>query len=103
MKVYINYPNPHIKIHKQINCGFIHAHRSQNQRMLLVNINNLGEQLSKFIKNEIIFTSKAGLNGLWLDVRLENEDQDRSFVVIVQALLGIKYQPLARAEISQHC
>ncbi len=103
MRVYVNYPNSRITIHRQYDCGAVQPHQTPDHRIMTVTDNTLGEVLTKFINREIDFAAQAGLNGLWLDLNLPTDDQERSLIIIIHALLGQRYRRLANAAFIQHC
>jgi len=103
INVYINYPNPHIAIHRDPTCGTIRQHNKSQQRIFNINPSSLGDILIKFINQEVPFAPQAGINDLWLDINLSNEEQERSVVVVIQALIGQRYGPLANVIINNHC
>jgi len=66
--IYINYPNPHITIHLNPNCGFIKSSgrlreiRSEDDSSLLL------KDISSGPQGELPFTAKKHLNGLWVHI-----------------------------------
>ena len=103
MQVYINYPNPHITIHKDLSCQQVGMHKKQEQRIIKVNLENLKTVLSQFINDDFDFKSEAKWNDLWLEISLSTSEQEMGFVHIIQAILGQRYKPLGNAPVSIHC
>jgi hypothetical protein len=103
MKVYINYPNPHFTIHKNVSCRQIQSHQKFRQRLVNVNAATLKTVLNAFIKDAYDFKAEAQWNDLWLDISLSTPEQEIGFVHVIQAILGQRYKPLRRAPINLHC
>jgi hypothetical protein len=103
MRVYINFPNPHITIHKNASCQQIQMHQKSGQSIVKVSPTTLKNVLSQFINDAYDFKSEAQWNDLWLDISLSTSDQEIGFVHIIQAILGQRYKPLGNAPIGVHC
>ena len=105
MDVYINYPNPHFTLHNNPNCTQIQKHQKPNQRIINVINKNLGQVLVQFInkKKQYSFSATATQNDMWLKVNLSSAQQNIGFVFIIQAILGMQYQPLSNAPVTFHC
>ncbi len=103
MNVYINYPNPHITIHKNASCGQIQSHQKSGQRLVKVSAVTLKNVLSSFINDAYDFKAEAQWNDLWLDISLSTPEQEIGFVHVIQAVLGQRYNLLSTAPIYVHC
>lgn len=103
MDVYVNYPNPHFTVHSNAQCVEIQKHQKANQRTVIVDNQNIGQVLSKFISNEYKFSSTALENDMWLKINLSSAQHNASFVFIVQAILGTNYKPFSNAPVTFHC
>lgn len=102
MKVYINYPNPHITIHRDAECPQIQKYRKKSQRIVGVTAENLGDVLTDFIHGKYRFAADSARNDLWLDIRLDTPKHEESLVYIIQAILSLHYKPFESAPISEH-
>lgn len=104
MKVYINYPNPHIQIHCDESCALIRMQRKANQRVIAVTIQTMPQVLTEFIRQQHNFAANTAENDMWLDIRLVSVEQEEGFVYVVQALLGLHHRPLGNsALVKVHC
>ncbi len=103
MQVYLNYPNPHITIHKDASCGQIHMHHKQGQRRINVNAVTLRFVLADFINDKYAFKAEKLFNDLWLDISLDTPEQETGLVHVIQAILGQRYSPFSDAPVSVHC
>jgi len=103
MQVYINYPNPHITVHKNVSCQQIRMHQKGGQRVVKVDETNLKNVVDSFIDNTYNFKAEAQWNDLWLDISLSTPEQEIGLVHQIQAILGQRYKPLSKAPISIHC
>ena len=103
MRVYINYPKPHITIHHDYECAEFHKNQKENQRTILVNLQNFTQVLTDFIEGKYAFRAEKELNDLWLDITLDSPELEKGFVLIIQALLGLRYTPIKKAPVGEHC
>ena len=103
MQVYINYPNPHITIHKDLSCKQIQMHKKSGQRIVKVSPGTLKNVLSQFINDAYDFKSESQWNDLWLDISLSRSEQEIGIIHVIQAILGERYKPLDSAPINEHC
>jgi len=103
MRVYINYPNPHITIHRNPDCLEIHKHRKEDQRTVTITVYTLPEALSDFIGKKYKFAASSSHNDLWLDISLNTPKQEESLVHVIQMILGLQYKPFEHAPITDHC
>ena len=102
-QVYVNYPNPAFSIHGDPNCASIRQMNKPGQRQINVNVQNLGSVLTQFINGDVSFASTPANNDLWLTIELASDDQERSLVHVLQAILSNRYAPLGRVAVSEHC
>jgi hypothetical protein len=103
MQVYINYPNPHFTVHKNVSCQRIHLHKKVEQRIVQVSAATIKRILNAFINDSYDFKAEAQWNDLWLDIKLSTPEQEIGLVHIIQLILGQRYKPLSNAPISIHC
>lgn len=101
--LYINYPNPHLTIHKDPSCPLIRLHHVPNQRVFSVEKTSIGPFLEILIGEKLNFTAQQGLNDAWISIGLDAPAQELGLVHIVQVLLGKRYTPLASTLIAEHC
>ncbi|MBF8283604.1 MAG: hypothetical protein HW378_2519 [Anaerolineales bacterium] len=102
MKVYINYPDPHLTIHRNPECSSIQLHQVEGQRHIEVTMQRLREELSHFINNQYHFGQPPD-NDLWLDITLSTPEQEVGLVYIIQAILSLSYTPFMHAPVKEHC
>lgn len=103
MWVYINYPNPHLTMHRDYSCRMIRMHSKHNQRVRRARISNLDQFLLEFTEQRLPFAAESTLNDIWIEIELDNSEQETGLVHVLQALLGRRYDPLADAPIEIHC
>jgi hypothetical protein len=101
--VYINYPNPHITIHKDIGCGNIRPHDKEGQRKITINENSISKELLRFSEKDYRFSSNAELNDMWLLVDLEDDSAEAQAVEDVRKHLAGHYTPFGRVKVDVHC
>jgi hypothetical protein len=100
---YINYPNPHITIHSDSNCGNIGAQSRVNQRQIVITRNTIGEEIERFRTKQYTFAANKSVNDMWLTVDFGDVKFEDAVVKYIQRLIGAHYRPIAYAEVGQHC
>ena len=100
---YFNYPNPHVTIHQNPDCGYIRPHDRPQQRIFHLNIETVSSMLKMFENNEVRFTAQATLNDMWLEVDFNNQAFEVAIVLYIKEILGRYYKPYQAAPISTHC
>ena len=103
MKVYLNYPNPHISIHRDPSCSEVQKNRKEGQRVLHVSRANWDQTVADFGRKKYRFASIREFNDMWLEVSMDSEGEVLRLVKEVHAALGGHYRPFARAEVIVHC
>jgi hypothetical protein len=103
MKVYVNYPNPHITIHADRNCGSLHQQHKENQRVVSIDRSTLSSELIRFAEKGYRFGAQAENNDMWLDVSFQDDAFERAVVEYIRKLLAQYYSPFAKAKVDQHC
>lgn len=103
--VFINSPNPHITIHRNPNCGYIHRHTIKPVQRREMNIyrENLSDSFLIFKNNKFDFRAEAGWNSLWLKLDLGDYDSEMDVVNKIMKYLGGRYTPLANLTPKIHC
>jgi hypothetical protein len=66
--IYINYPNPHITLHLNPNCGRIKSGGRLREIRSDTDVNILLKDISSGTQGELPFTAKKYLNGLWVHI-----------------------------------
>jgi hypothetical protein len=103
IKAYINYPNPHITLHKNPECSTVGQQHKEGQRIISLDIGSLSSELSRFKANHYKFGSDAKTNDMRLDINFADYDFERAVVEYIKKLLSQHYMPFCRAKIIQHC
>ena len=71
IRVYINYPKPHMTIHNDPNCSEFQKHGKPNQRLIQINMQNISVELPKFRNrsgNIYKFNSRTQYRDMWLEI-----------------------------------
>ncbi len=103
LHVYINYPNPHMTIHGDSGCSLIRQSKKPDQRISKITVETLSQELAKFRDKEYSFAPAAILNGIWLDIDLNDSTFERAVAEYVLELIGRYYTPLRGIKSSVHC
>lgn len=102
LNAYINYPVPHITIHKP-SCGSIRQQNKVDQRVVQLTLDNLSEELRRFRDGDYRFAPERRLNDMWLELDLNDEEMERSTICYIRKLLATRYSPFNRASVQDHC
>jgi hypothetical protein len=103
LKVYVNYPNPHVSIHAGPTCGAIQMTRKPVQRLMPIDRGTLSDELTRFADKTYTFACSREHNDMWLEVEFGDASFETAVVHYIKNLLGQHYQPLNRAVIERHC
>ena len=102
MKIYVNFPNPHLTIHRDPLCGEIQKHQKPNQRYIAVTAGTLSNVLTELIHNKHRFAPNPQENDLWLDVSLATAKHEEAFVYVLHLILAGHYGSFQHADIIDH-
>jgi hypothetical protein len=102
MRAYFNYPNSKVTIHIHDGCSQIMKQSKLDRRFIRVRIDNLVTVLERIETGEINFRSEPEANDLWLDIDLQSQNYETSFVHLVHALLSDKYLPFRKSTVEFH-
>ena len=103
MNAYINYPNPHITIHRNSGCSQIRKNQKSNQRHIDVTPQNVDGVMKKFANDGYKFSASSEYNDLWLDISLGTTERDDKFLRNIRLELGRHYKPFEGVVVNQHC
>lgn len=103
IKVYINYPVPHITIHHNPYCGNIQAQQKPNQRYIKINAQTLASELNKFKTKMYRFAANPDYNDMWLEINFNNVSYEQDVLMDICHLIGIYYKPLRNVIPKPHC
>ena len=101
IKVYLNYPVPHLTIHGDPTCGEIGKMRKLGQREVLVTAETFTTALASL--EELPLAANASSNDLWLTVDFDDQQFEQDLVSYMHRLLGLRYKPLRGATVTTHC
>ena len=102
INAYLNYPNSRVEIHCDRSCSAIRKLNKQNQRVVRINLNNVGIELEKF-KADYKFGSTKYNNDMWVTVDLADIKFEIEVVKYIRRMLGGRYKPFCDAVINVHC
>ena len=60
-------------------------------------------ELERFREHEHVFSSKAKLNDMWLEIDLQDPTFERAVGTYLLRLLGERYTPFGRIALQEHC
>jgi hypothetical protein len=99
---YINYPNPHIAIHRSSGCGCIQQQHKEGQRVVKLNQATFSSEIQKFIEKHYRFASEQGTNDMWLEVDFDDTDFEVQVIEYLRKILVRHYSPFGRIKAEKH-
>ncbi len=103
IRVYINYPNPHITIHSKDGCGFTNRTYKSEKRIIDITPQTFSNEIIKFWNGDYKFGSTSTINDMWLNIDFVDEEFEKAIVNFIQKLIGKHYEPLRNCQIEEHC
>ena len=103
IKAYINYPNPHMSIHKNPDCQMIQKNHAPNQRIFKIDIHSFANVLMDFVDEKFVFRTEKGFNDIWLEIDFKNSEFEIAIARYILNLLGNRYSPLRSINPEIHC
>jgi hypothetical protein len=103
IKAYINYPNPHVTVHTNMDCGNIQAQKKDEQRYLRINPLSISDELKNFSDRKYRFAAYPERNDLWLEIEFQDQAFEMAVLELICRILGKQYQRLADLEPQIHC
>lgn len=100
---YINYPNPHMTVHRDPSCKQIMSHLKLDRRVVEINAQNLSNELMKFKMVEYKFAASREINDLWLRLDFDNYDFEIAVANYLLSLLSKNYSPFINIRPELHC
>ena len=102
LKVYVNYPNSRISIHRDDTCAQIRSHRKANQRQCLITPDTITKELRNF-KETYQFASVPEFNDMWVSIDFGDYEFEKALIKYLSRILGKRYKPLLNAQVEEHC
>jgi hypothetical protein len=103
IKVLINYPNPHIAIHANFNCGYIQCQNKSNQRYIIINPETISIELQNFLNKFYDFGATPENNDMWLEIDFQDRDFELSMVNFIHRIISKNYSPFSKITPKIHC
>lgn len=103
LSVYLNYPNPHISIHRDFSCSDVKKMQKVAQRHVRIDANSISAELLKFQNKDYKFGSDTTSNDMWLEIAFNDPAFERAVLDHIHRLVGYHYSPLAKVQIETHC
>jgi len=103
MKVYLNYPNPHITLHRDSACPEVGKMRKVGQREVTITRASFAQALGQLTSTGFQLGAQASVNDVWLTINFDDPEFEEAVTKHVRRLLGQRYSPLRDAPIQKHC
>jgi hypothetical protein len=103
IQAYINYPNPHVRIHARDSCSTIQQQRKERQRVVELTPRTLSEELLRFQSKHYRFSAEKSINDMWLRVEFGDEEFEVAIVQHIRNILAQWYRPFANVPVDTHC
>jgi hypothetical protein len=103
MKVYLNYPNPHMTLHGDSACAEIGKMQKVGQRDVTINRASFAQALNHLTSSGFQLGAQASVNDAWLTINFDDAEFEEAVAMHVRRLLGQRYSPLRNAQTQKHC
>ncbi len=98
--IYINYPNPHIEVHHDAQCGFTKRDGTSKRKKKVESALD-GIRLIRAIEaKKIKFRAVAGLNGLWV---VTSDEEARGLAREIAPSMRSTYRVTPAFPVREHC
>jgi hypothetical protein len=103
IRAYVNYPDPHISMHTDPGCGFVHAQHKPEQRYCRVNMGTISQELQNFENKKYSFAANPEHNDLRLEIDFHDPVFEQAVVEYICTLLGKHVSPFRGIKPGSHC
>ena len=103
MKVYLNYPNPRMTIHRESTCAEIGKMHKIGQRNLIVTPASITQVLGQLSSSEFQLGAQASVNDVWFTIDFDDAGFEEAVARYVHHLLSQRYGRLRGAQTQRHC
>ncbi len=103
MKVYLNYPNPHMTLHSDSTCAEIGKMQKVGQRNVTITRASFTQALSQLTSSGFQLGAEASVNDVWFTIDFDDAEFEGAVARYILRLLGQRYSPLRAAPVQKHC
>ena len=103
MKAYVNYPNPHMTLHGNLNCLEIGKMQKPQQRVMTINRASFAQAINQLSSINFQLGAQAQVNDVWLSIEFGDSEFEEAVARYACRLLRERYSPLKVAPIKKHC
>jgi len=103
IQAYINYPNPHVRVHGSYSCSTIQQHQKEGQRIIELTPRSISEEFLRFESGHYKFGAEQSINDMWLRVEFKDRIFEVAVVRYVQSILARRYSPFRDVVVDTHC
>ena len=103
IKVNINLPVPHYRVHADPDCPHYRDAGSRGTRVVRIDSGNLQERLSQMGTEPYRFLAQKGFNSMWIEFDLPDHDTAMNAIRQVKEVLDCRHLPIRRVAIETHC
>lgn len=103
IRAYVNYPVSRICVHHNPDCTYFQRPDISNVRFIRINSDTISEELRAFSKRNYRFTSRAGLNDMWIEIDFSDFEFEISVLKYLERILSRFYMPFRHTDFSIHC
>jgi hypothetical protein len=102
-KAYLNYPNPHMTLHRDSACAQIRKMHKVNQRDVSVTRGSFTQALERLADKDFRLGADASVNDVWVSVDFGDPEFEEAVAKHIHRLLGRRYRRLQGTAIERHC
>lgn len=98
---YLNYPNPHMTLHRNSACAEIGKMHKAEQRNLKIDQTSFSQAFNQLTSLQL--GSQASVNDVWLTINFKDTEFEQAVAEYVCRFLSLRYGPLKDASVEKHC
>src|SRR5437899_5571731 len=103
LKIYVNYPNAKVSVHRDPSCGAIQKMAKPGQRLVRIDPTSISAELQRFRAKGYTFAANPAGNDMWLGTDFGDTDFEAAVIAYVHRIIGKHYSRLAQVAIENHC
>jgi len=103
IKVNINYPNAHFRVHADPSCTFYQDAGKGGTRVVHIDPGNQAQMLPQIGIGPYRFLAQKGFNAMWLEFDFPDEGSAMAAIRQVKGVLDRRHKPIRAVEIETHC
>ncbi len=103
IKVNVNPPNPHFRIHADPDCTWNRNAGRRGARVVRIDPGNPAQMFARIGVGPSRFLAQKGFNAVWMEFDFPGEGLARAAIRQVEGVLDQRHKPIRAVDIETHC